>query len=200
MDEDFSDAEEDILQEVSELFSVGQFDILRPNYTSSTSASTTMQSGLDMQVQPTSSVQVQDKIPGAEYFMLGIPHSLIQNGDIIVPDASLSLVPMTVVNADLGSDAVAIKTGIVGAIYDGQTAKFTNVLFDYLKMTKEGAAPEPYMVESLPVRASAAIIYTRAGVEIGNMLFDTVESMFFEILNVWDTSHFQVLTLREDRR
>ena len=192
---------DDLNEFAGELFEVDRFEIRRPDYTSANTEYDVIDSCVSMYTKPAAATESQDKIPGAEYFLLTCRKSLIKPGDIIVPRCDTSLVELTVVNNDAFTDTIAVKTGMHGVIRKSAAKDmFTNVNFDYIRMGNPGVPAEPYMEGSLEKRSGLAFIRSRDGVNIGNYLVDTDSNIIWKIINVGDATHFTLLQLIEDRR
>lgn len=156
----------------SDLMANGTYDILRPDYASATSQETLKASKIGVPVDPATS-NIEARIPGVDYYVIGLAASRVEVGDVIDPNpARPGVASITVRSKDGGGkDIIGFRTDQIGSIIaDRTTTLFSNVRYSIVNMLNPEQAFVPEFENNPGFVLERFVFYSRPGVETGNYL------------------------------
>lgn len=156
----------------ADLMSNGTYDILRPDYSSETRAESHIRRKIGIPVDVASS-RVEAAIPGVDYYILGIPVTWTEVGDVISPSPARPGVPtLTVRSKDGGGkDLIAFRTDEVGSLLLNRSkTKFEHVRYGIIGMLNPEQSIVPEFDASPEFVQERIVFYTRNNVRVGQYL------------------------------
>jgi hypothetical protein len=175
----------------------GRYSIARPNYTSATSAASTVATNVPARVAKSTSAFANYPISGATYFSIFTKVRGVSPGDIITRQGNGLTV--TVLNNDDPSCAtMGYLTDEVGRI-TGRADRdiFTNVRFCYLRSGAPTAPINPEFPEAQEYQVRYAAMWERADIQTNMRLIDDRSGLIFRISAIQPIVNVLVLTLKE---
>lgn len=158
----------------ADLMQNGTYDILRPDYSSATTHEEIVAKKTGVPVDVARG-EIEAKISGVDYYVLGLPASRVKVGDVILPNPARAGVPaVTVRSVDGGGkDIIAFRTDSVGVISLStrhNKEKYENVRYGIVSMIDPESSLAPDFEGSPDFVRTRIVFFARSGVRTGMYL------------------------------